>query len=81
MEGMVTREPPDINAGTIEVGQNDNFEVIINFNLKDFLFDKNGFGHLVFSPRQARYLANLLMKHAAEALLAWRAKEDRSAKS
>ena len=50
--------------GFLEVGRTDDtHEVIINHpNLKP---DENGVGHIVFSPRQARHLANLLIKHAA----------------
>lgn len=64
-------EPSDINAGTLEVGRNDRFEVIVNHpGLKP---DENGIGHLVFYPRQARRLARLLMKHAVEAVEEYRA--------
>ena len=72
---MPLREPPDIDAGTLEVGRN-GYEVVINHpGLKP---DENGAGHIVFSPRQARHLAQLLMKHADEALQEWRAAhEDR----
>ena len=67
----MTREPADIEAGTIEVGRNERFEVVVNLD-----HDRNGIGHIVFSPRQARHLANLLMRHATEALVEWR-KEQR----
>jgi hypothetical protein len=69
----MTREPEDIDAGTIEVGHNDRFEVVINLD-----HDRNGIGHIVFSPRQARHLANSIMKHASEALLEWRAAQKES---
>jgi hypothetical protein len=62
-----TREPADVDAGTIEVGRNGRYEVVVNLDN-----DINGIGHLVFSPRQARRLANLLMKHATEALVEYR---------
>ncbi len=58
--------------GFLEVGRTDDtHEVVINH--PDLKPDANGVGHIVFSPRQARRLANLLIKHAeyadAEALL------------
>ena len=59
------REPPDIDAGCLEVGRI-RFEVVINYS--DLTPDRNGVGHIVFSPRQARNLARLLLKHADEAL-------------
>jgi len=62
------KEPPDIDAGVLEVGRN-GFEIVINH--PDLKPDENGVGHIVFSPRQARHLANLLMKHAAEAMQEW----------
>lgn len=58
------REPDDINFGVLQVGRNDRYEVVVNRLPK---------GHIVFSPRQARHFARLLMKHAAEALQEWRA--------
>lgn len=48
---------------TLEVGTNDRGEVVINH--PDLQPDKDGVGHIVFSPDQARYLARLLMKQAA----------------
>lgn len=52
-------------TGVLEVGTNDNGEVVINH--PDLKPDKNGVGHIVFSPRQARDLAMLLVMKAAEA--------------
>jgi hypothetical protein len=52
-------------AGTLEVGTNGQGEVVINH--PDLHPDKNGVGHIVFSPRQARHLADLLYKKAIEA--------------
>jgi hypothetical protein len=50
-------------AGFLEVGRTDDtHEVVINH--PDLKPDENGVGHIVFSPRQARGLANLLVKHA-----------------
>lgn len=50
--------------GFLEVGRTeDTHEVVINH--PDLKPDENGVGHIVFSPRQARNLANLLLKHAA----------------
>ncbi len=64
-------EPKDANAGTLEVGRNDNFEIVVNH--PDLSPDENGVGHIVFSPRQARQFARLLLKHADEALKEYRA--------
>jgi hypothetical protein len=48
--------------GYLEVGVNDVGEVVINHPyLKP---DKNGIGHIVFSPNQARQLAHTLLKQA-----------------
>lgn len=58
----------EIAAGTLEVGTNEHGEVVINH--PDLQPDENGVGHIVFSPRQARQLARLLMKHSWEAELA-----------
>ena len=53
-------------AGFLEVGRTDDtHEIVINH--PDLKPDENGVGHIVFSPRQARNLANLLLKHAAYA--------------
>jgi hypothetical protein len=53
-------------AGFLEVGRTDDtHEIVINH--PDLKPDKNGVGHIVFSPRQARNLANLLIKHASYA--------------
>lgn len=58
-------EPSDIDRGSLEVGRN-GLDIIINHpNLEP---DANGVGHIVFSPRQARHLARILMKHAKDAL-------------
>lgn len=50
-------------SGYLEVGYNDDGEVVINH--PDIKLDENGCGYIVFSPNQARNLANLLRKHAA----------------
>lgn len=63
-------EPADVNAGFLEVGRNDNFEIVVNH--PDLKPDENGVGHIVFSPRQARQFARLLMKHSHEALEEYR---------
>src|ERR1035438_10261587 len=49
-------------SGFLEVGPNDDGEVVINH--PDLKPDENGVGHIVFSPNQARNLAMLLFKHA-----------------
>jgi hypothetical protein len=53
-------------AGILEVSRTDDTQqvVIIHPDLKP---DASGVGRLVFSPRHARYLANLLIEHAAAA--------------
>jgi len=50
----------------LEVTRTDDTQevVIIHPDLKP---DSSGIGRLVFSPRHARYLANLLVEHAAAA--------------
>lgn len=48
--------------GFVEVGHNDQGEVVVNLDR-----DRNGIGHLVFSPNQARALAALLIRKAKEA--------------
>jgi hypothetical protein len=53
-------------AGMLEVGRTpDTHEVTINH--ADLKPDENGVGHIIFSPSQARYLANLLIKQADHA--------------
>lgn len=51
-------------GGYLEVGAKPG-EVVINY--KDFVMDKDGAGHIVFSPNQARSLARLLIQTATEA--------------
>lgn len=52
--------------GFLEVGHTDDtHEVVINH--PDLNPDENGVGHIVFSPKQARNLAELLLKNANEA--------------
>jgi hypothetical protein len=53
------------HEGFLEVGLNDNDEVVINH--PDLKPDEKGVGHIVFSPSQARNLSRLLAKHADEA--------------
>lgn len=52
-------------SGYLEVGTNDKGEVVVNH--PDIKPDENGVGHIVFSPNQARSLANLLLQKAAKA--------------
>lgn len=56
----------EIAKNTLEVGTNGDGEVVINH--PDLMPDKDGVGHIVFSPEQARRLAWLLQQkaHAAE---------------
>lgn len=63
-------EPPDRDDGFLEVGRNNRFEIIVNH--PDLKADENGVGYIVFSPRQARHFARLLMRHASEALREFR---------
>lgn len=56
------KSPMDKIGGFLEVGRNDAHEVVVNH--PDLKPDENGVGHIVFSPRQARNFANLLIKHA-----------------
>jgi len=53
-------------AAALEVTRTDDTQevVIIHPDLKP---DASGIGRLIFSPRNARYLANLLVEHAAAA--------------
>lgn len=50
---------PDKVAGYLEVGTNERGEVVINL-------DRDRVGHVVFSPKQARHLAGLLLAKARE---------------
>jgi len=54
-------------GGTIEVGFNDNDEVVVNL-------DQDRTGHLIFSPLQAMHLSNVLAQKALEVVERWRAK-------
>lgn len=49
-------------TGFLEVGLNGDGEIVVNH--PDLKPDENGVGHIVFSPNQARNLAQLLNKHA-----------------
>lgn len=51
--------------GFLEVGCNENNEVVINH--PDLKPDETGIGHIIFSAAQARNLANTLLKKAADA--------------
>lgn len=51
--------------GYLEVGLNEQGEIVVNH--PDLKPDADGVGHIVFSPNQARNLAGLLVKHAAQA--------------
>lgn len=68
-------EPADVNAGVLEVGRDDHFQVIVNH--PDLKPDENGVGHIVFSPRQARQFARLLLNHADLALKEYRSTTSR----
>jgi len=48
--------------GYLEIGTNDRGEVVLNLDR-----DRNGVGHIVFSPSQARGLADALNRKANEA--------------
>lgn len=49
-------------TGHLEIGINDNFEVVMNLD-----HDWNGTGHIIFSPNQARNLARILRNKAKDA--------------
>lgn len=55
----------DIVSGHLEVGTNGEGEVVINH--PDLKPDKDGVGHIVFSPKQAIHLAMSLIEKAREA--------------
>lgn len=55
----------DIIGGFLEVGCNEQDEIVINH--PDLKADDNGVGHIVFSSAQARNLATLLVENAAKA--------------
>jgi hypothetical protein len=55
----------EVRDGTLWVGRTDKGEIVINH--PDLKPDRNGVGHIIFSPAQARGLAALLNKHADEA--------------
>lgn len=52
-------------SGILEVGTNGKGEVIVNH--PDLKPDKDGVGHIIFSPNQATDFAALLIIKAAEA--------------
>lgn len=54
-----------ITKNTLEVGTNGAGEVVVNH--PDLQPDKNGVGHIIFSPEQARALAFLLQQKAYSA--------------
>lgn len=60
--------------GHLEVGLNDNDEIVINH--PDLKPDENGVGHIVFSINQAQHLGSLLMTKASEAANNRRRKEE-----
>ena len=51
-------------GGYLEVGLNNEGEIVVNH--PDLKPDADGVGHIVLSPEQARNLAELLLKHAAQ---------------
>ncbi len=57
--------PPSREPNTLWVGQSlDGRDVVVNHpNIQP---DADGAGYIVFSPRQARALAELLLKHAEQ---------------
>lgn len=62
--GLQVQEERPVESGHLEVGRDLAGQVVINH--PDLKPDANGVGHIVFSPEQARNLAALLLKHAAE---------------
>lgn len=59
---MSDKRPSEIVRGFLEVGRDEQGQVVINH--PDLKPDKDGVGHIVFSPAQALNLAWLLEKHA-----------------
>ncbi len=57
----------DVAGGYLEVGLDYQGQVVVNH--PDLKPDENGVGHIVFSPAQARNLAELLLKHALQSEL------------
>lgn len=53
------------NGNYLEVGTNGSGEVVVNHPHLDM--DADGVGHIVFSPKEARALANLLTRKSVEA--------------
>lgn len=51
-------------AGHLEIGLNEDLEVVINH--PDLRPDADGNGHIILSAEQARNLAGLILKHAEE---------------
>ena len=62
---FVAKPPKPPSAGVLEVGTTGKGEIVVNH--PDIDPDKDGVGHIVFSPAQARNLARLLMEKADEA--------------
>ena len=62
---FVPKPPKPPAAGILEVGTTGKGEIVVNH--PDIDPDKDGVGHLVFSPAQARNLARLLREKADEA--------------
>lgn len=60
--------------GFLEVGCNDNGEIVVNH--PDLKPDADGIGHIVFSPRQARNFADLLLRNAEQSERATREKQE-----
>lgn len=59
--------------GYLEVGLNENDEIVVNH--PDLQPDKNGVGHIIFSVNQAQHLSHLLAAKAGEAANNKRTKE------
>jgi hypothetical protein len=50
-------------AGTLAVSTDGHGEIVLGFNVNEISWDSNGFGHVKFSGKQARNLANIFIKH------------------
>lgn len=61
----VEQSAPGPPRNFLEVGTNGKGEIVVNH--PDLQPDKNGVGHIVFSPKEARHLAMLLAQKALEA--------------
>lgn len=90
----MSKQLVDKIEGHLEIGRNDNYEVVVNIppmkkkreqhktncayrgNTEELCNCGIEYEHIEFSPNQARNLAHLLLKHAADAETEFRERED-----